>query len=190
MRSYYSNAITLCRSIRWDRFLLSVLNFDVSIDSLISRAQLCCCDGNGKLTIFDLEEKQAVMNLNVPIQRTHRGRITALSYSPCGMINITMWTWKSEQNLSSRVVSGTFLVGGAENGYIWVINPATMIISEDSPLQYSDEKIRLLVFSPDSKFIVFTVKFYLAFCSVLLCWNCIFFPGWWMLCRLIITRKR
>ncbi|KAL1402967.1 hypothetical protein pipiens_005851 [Culex pipiens pipiens] len=73
------------------------------------------------------------MSLNVPIQRTRRGRITALNYSPCG----------------------TFLVGGAENGYIWAINPATMIISEDSPLQYSCEKIRQLVFAPDSKLLVF-----------------------------------
>ncbi|XP_055636324.1 cilia- and flagella-associated protein 251-like isoform X2 [Toxorhynchites rutilus septentrionalis] len=98
------------------------------------QAQLCCCDGNGRLTIYDLEEKHAVMSITVPIQRTHRGRITALTYSSCG----------------------TFLVGGAENGYIWVINPATMIISEESPLQYTDEKIHLILFSPDSKFIVFT----------------------------------
>ncbi|EAT36551.1 AAEL011373-PA [Aedes aegypti] len=73
------------------------------------------------------------MSLNVPIQRTRRGRITVLKYSPCG----------------------TYLVGGAENGYIWVINPATMIISSDSPLQYTIEKIIFLNFTPDSKYIIF-----------------------------------
>ncbi|XP_039440195.1 cilia- and flagella-associated protein 251-like [Culex pipiens pallens] len=104
-----------------------------SFDVHPKEQHLCSCDGNGKVTIFDLKEKQPIMSLMVPIQRTRRGRITALNYSPCG----------------------TFLVGGAENGYIWAINPATMIISEDSPLQYSCEKIRQLVFAPDSKLLVF-----------------------------------
>ncbi|XP_021700705.1 cilia- and flagella-associated protein 251 isoform X1 [Aedes aegypti] len=95
--------------------------------------QLCSCDGNGKMTLYNLEDRQAIMSLNVPIQRTRRGRITVLKYSPCG----------------------TYLVGGAENGYIWVINPATMIISSDSPLQYTIEKIIFLNFTPDSKYIIF-----------------------------------
>ncbi|XP_058446746.1 cilia- and flagella-associated protein 251-like isoform X2 [Malaya genurostris] len=95
---------------------------------------LCCCDGNGKLTLYDLGNKQARISLLVPIQRTRRGRIMLLRYSPCG----------------------TFLVGGAENGYIWLINPSTMIISGESPVQFSSEKINQLMFSPDSKIIAVT----------------------------------
>ncbi|XP_055546832.1 cilia- and flagella-associated protein 251-like isoform X2 [Wyeomyia smithii] len=98
-------------------------------------SQLCCCDGNGRMTIYDSIGKQAIMSLSVPIQRTRRGRITVLSYSPCGI----------------------YLAGGAENGYIWIINPATMIINANSPLQFGNEKICQLVFSPESRFIVFTV---------------------------------
>lgn len=49
-----------------------------------SSSQLCSCDGNGKMTLYNLEDKQAIMSLSVPIQRTRRGRITVLSYSPCG----------------------------------------------------------------------------------------------------------
>ncbi|XP_053692019.1 cilia- and flagella-associated protein 251-like [Sabethes cyaneus] len=99
-----------------------------------NESQLCSCDGNGKITIYDLKGKQATMSLSVPIQRTRRGRITVLNYSPCGI----------------------YLVGGAENGFIWMINPVTMVISEDSPLQFGNEKIRQAVFSPDSRFVVFT----------------------------------
>ncbi|XP_065084158.1 cilia- and flagella-associated protein 251-like [Ochlerotatus camptorhynchus] len=104
-----------------------------SFDVHPKEAQLCSCDGNGKITVYDLKERQAIMSLNVPIQRTRRGRITVLCYSPCG----------------------TYLAGGAENGYIWVVNPETMIISADSPLQYNSENIRFLKFSPDSKFFLF-----------------------------------
>ncbi|XP_058819321.1 cilia- and flagella-associated protein 251-like isoform X2 [Topomyia yanbarensis] len=95
---------------------------------------LCCCDGNGRTTMYNLLTKQATMSLPVPIQRTRRGRITVLRFSPCG----------------------TFLVGGAENGYIWMINPTTMIISGEAPLQFGGEKINQLVFSPDSKLIAAT----------------------------------
>ncbi|XP_050094670.1 cilia- and flagella-associated protein 251-like [Anopheles aquasalis] len=96
------------------------------------RSELCTCDGNGRMVIYDLKTKTPTKTLDVPIQRTRRGRITTLAYSPCG----------------------TFLAGGAENGYLWMIEPSVMILSANSPLQFSNEKLRMIMFSGDSKHLV------------------------------------
>uniref|UniRef100_A0A182IZ25 Cilia- and flagella-associated protein 251 n=1 Tax=Anopheles atroparvus TaxID=41427 RepID=A0A182IZ25_ANOAO len=93
------------------------------------RSELCTCDGNGRLVVCDLQTRSMKMSLDVPIQRTRRGRITTLSYSPCG----------------------TFLAGGAENGYLWMVEPNVMILAGASPLQIINDKIRRVLFSPDSK---------------------------------------
>ncbi|XP_035775052.1 cilia- and flagella-associated protein 251-like [Anopheles albimanus] len=96
------------------------------------RSELCTCDGNGRMVVYDLQTKTPTSTLDVPIQRTRRGRITTLAYSPCG----------------------TFLAGGAENGYLWMIEPSVMILSANSPLQFSNEKLRMIMFSSDSKHLV------------------------------------
>ncbi|XP_049548425.1 cilia- and flagella-associated protein 251-like [Anopheles darlingi] len=96
------------------------------------RSELCTCDGNGRMVIYDLKTKTPTTTLDVPIQRTRRGRITTLAYSPCG----------------------TFLAGGAENGYLWMVEPSVMILSASSPLQFSNEKLRMIMFSSDSKYLV------------------------------------
>ncbi|XP_055596015.1 cilia- and flagella-associated protein 251-like isoform X2 [Uranotaenia lowii] len=104
--------------------------FDVHPDS----TRFCACDGNGSLTVYNLTTKNAISTLKIPIERTRRGRISALRYSPCGSV----------------------LLGGAENGFIWIINPDTMLIQDGSPLEFGTEKIHLLVFAPDSKRCIFT----------------------------------
>ncbi|KFB37619.1 AGAP007799-PA-like protein [Anopheles sinensis] len=93
------------------------------------RSELCTCDGNGRLVVYDLKTRAMKMTLDVPIQRTRRGRITTLVYSPCG----------------------TFLAGGAENGYLWMVEPNIMILTGASPLQFVNDKIRRVMFSSDSK---------------------------------------
>ncbi|XP_053673780.1 cilia- and flagella-associated protein 251-like [Anopheles nili] len=93
------------------------------------RSELCTCDGNGRIVVYDLATKTLKKCLDVPIQRTRRGRITTLAYSPCG----------------------TYLAGGAENGYLWLVEPTMMILSGSSPLQFSGEKIRQVLFSVNSK---------------------------------------
>ncbi|EAL39736.2 AGAP007799-PA [Anopheles gambiae str. PEST] len=86
-----------------------------------ARSELCTCDGNGRFVVYDLKTKSMRLALDVPIQRTRRGRITTLAYSPCG----------------------TFLAGGAENGFLWMVEPNLMILAGSSPLQFTSEKIRL-----------------------------------------------
>ncbi|XP_058122376.1 cilia- and flagella-associated protein 251-like [Anopheles ziemanni] len=93
------------------------------------RSELCACDGNGRLVVYDLKTRAIKMTLDVPIQRTRRGRIITLVYSPCG----------------------TFLAGGAENGYLWMVEPNIMILAGASPLQFVNDKIRRVMFSSDSK---------------------------------------
>uniref|UniRef100_A0A8W7PFP9 Cilia- and flagella-associated protein 251 n=1 Tax=Anopheles coluzzii TaxID=1518534 RepID=A0A8W7PFP9_ANOCL len=97
-----------------------------------ARSELCTCDGNGRFVVYDLKTKSMRLALDVPIQRTRRGRITTLAYSPCG----------------------TFLAGGAENGFLWMVEPNLMILAGSSPLQFTSEKIRLVLFSLDSKHLV------------------------------------
>uniref|UniRef100_A0A182MZC4 Cilia- and flagella-associated protein 251 n=1 Tax=Anopheles dirus TaxID=7168 RepID=A0A182MZC4_9DIPT len=96
------------------------------------RSELCTCDGNGRFVAYDLQTKAMRLTLDVPIQRTRRGRITTLAYSPCG----------------------TYLAGGAENGYLWMAEPNLMILTGNSPLQFSSEKIRLVLFSEDSQYLL------------------------------------
>uniref|UniRef100_A0A6E8VTE8 Cilia- and flagella-associated protein 251 n=1 Tax=Anopheles coluzzii TaxID=1518534 RepID=A0A6E8VTE8_ANOCL len=86
-----------------------------------ARSELCTCDGNGRFVVYDLKTKSMRLALDVPIQRTRRGRITTLAYSPCG----------------------TFMAGGAENGFLWMVEPNLMILAGSSPLQFTSEKIRL-----------------------------------------------
>uniref|UniRef100_A0A182K0D0 Cilia- and flagella-associated protein 251 n=1 Tax=Anopheles christyi TaxID=43041 RepID=A0A182K0D0_9DIPT len=95
------------------------------------RSELCTCDGNGRFVVYDLKTNSMRLALDVPIQRTRRGRITTLAYSPCG----------------------TFLAGGAENGYLWMVEPNLMILAGSSPFQFTNEKIRLVLFSEDSKYL-------------------------------------
>uniref|UniRef100_A0A182QAM8 WD repeat-containing protein on Y chromosome n=1 Tax=Anopheles farauti TaxID=69004 RepID=A0A182QAM8_9DIPT len=97
-----------------------------------TRSELCTCDGNGRLVVYDLQTKAMRLTLDVPIQRTRRGRITTLVYSRCG----------------------TYLAGGAENGYLWMVEPNLMILTGGSPLQFCSEKIRLVMFSDDSKYLL------------------------------------
>uniref|UniRef100_A0A182TKH4 WD repeat-containing protein on Y chromosome n=1 Tax=Anopheles melas TaxID=34690 RepID=A0A182TKH4_9DIPT len=97
-----------------------------------ARSELCTCDGNGRFVVYDLKTKSMRLALDVPIQRTRRGRITTLAYSTCG----------------------TFLAGGAENGFLWMVEPNLMILAGSSPLQFTSEKIRLVLFSLDSKHLV------------------------------------
>ncbi|XP_050076982.1 cilia- and flagella-associated protein 251-like [Anopheles maculipalpis] len=97
-----------------------------------ARSELCTCDGNGRFVVYDFQTKSKRLALDVPIQRTRRGRITTLSYSPCG----------------------TFLAGGAENGFLWMVEPNLMILAGSGPLQFTSEKLRSVLFSEDSKHIV------------------------------------
>lgn len=53
---------------------------------------------------------------------------------------------------------GTFLAGGAENGFLWMVEPNLMILAGSSPLQFTSEKIRLVLFSLDSKHLVCVVR--------------------------------
>ncbi|XP_053665664.1 cilia- and flagella-associated protein 251-like [Anopheles marshallii] len=96
------------------------------------RSELCTCDGNGRFVVYDLQTKAMRLALDVPIQRTRRGRITTLAYSPCG----------------------TFLAGGAENGFLWMVEPNLLILTGSGPVQFTGEKIRLVMFSEDSKHLV------------------------------------
>uniref|UniRef100_A0A182W7R6 Cilia- and flagella-associated protein 251 n=1 Tax=Anopheles minimus TaxID=112268 RepID=A0A182W7R6_9DIPT len=96
------------------------------------RSELCTCDGNGRFVVYDLQTKAMRLALDVPIQRTRRGRITTLAYSSCG----------------------TFLAGGAENGFVWMVEPNLLILAGSGPLQFTCEKIRLVLFSEDSKHLV------------------------------------
>uniref|UniRef100_A0A182P0D7 Cilia- and flagella-associated protein 251 n=1 Tax=Anopheles epiroticus TaxID=199890 RepID=A0A182P0D7_9DIPT len=97
-----------------------------------ARSELCTCDGNGRLVMYDLQTKSMKLALEVPIQKTNRGRITTLAYSPCGM----------------------FLAGGAENGYLWMVVPNLSILPANNPLQITNEKIRYVLFSEDSKYLI------------------------------------
>ncbi|XP_052864152.1 cilia- and flagella-associated protein 251-like [Anopheles cruzii] len=103
-----------------------------AVDAHPTRSEICTCDGNGRIVVYELKAKTITSTLDVPIQRTRRGRITTLSYSPCG----------------------TFLAGGAENGYIWMIDPNIMVVNAGSPLQFTNEKLRLVKFSSDCKYLV------------------------------------
>uniref|UniRef100_A0A182M6H8 Cilia- and flagella-associated protein 251 n=1 Tax=Anopheles culicifacies TaxID=139723 RepID=A0A182M6H8_9DIPT len=103
-----------------------------AFDVHAGRSELCTCDGNGRFVLYDLQTKSMRLALDVPIQRTRRGRITTLAYSACG----------------------TFLAGGAENGYLWMVEPNLLILAGSSPLQFTGEKIRVVLFSEDSKHLI------------------------------------